>query len=80
MSLVCLLGTYGFKVMPFGFKKALSIFQRAVNAILHQFNSLNVICFLDQIIIGSRNFIDDLNTHWCLVEKIHTNRNLRNKR
>jgi Reverse transcriptase (RNA-dependent DNA polymerase) len=69
-SFVCPFGTYCFRVMPFGSKNAPSIFQRAIEAIVIKFHKENVFGYLDNIIIGSKNLKDHVDTLTRLISRL----------
>ena len=54
------LGVYCYTVMPFGLKNAGATYQRAMNAIFHEYICKTVKCYVDNIAVKSRNKGDHL--------------------
>jgi Reverse transcriptase (RNA-dependent DNA polymerase) len=52
-SFFCKYGTYCYRVMPFGLSVAPAFFQRMVNCVLQKFLGLEVVCYLDDILIST---------------------------
>ncbi|KAJ8652105.1 hypothetical protein O0I10_012295 [Lichtheimia ornata] len=68
---VCPYGTFTWNVMSFGLTSAPSTFQRAMNYILAPFIGRFVYCFIDDIIIFSRNLQDHLDHLKQVFEACH---------
>ena len=59
---------YQFKRLSFGLRNAPSAFQREMQAVLKNFDTKNVVVFIDDIMIASRNFEE----HLSLVSRVLT--------
>jgi len=55
-----LLGVYCYTVMPFGLKNARATYQRAMNTIFHNHLRKMVECYVDDIVVKSRDKNDHL--------------------
>jgi hypothetical protein len=58
-SFTCRYGTYQFNVMPFGLSNAPASFQRMMNKVFFKLLDQGVLCYLDDLLIYSR----DVETH-----------------
>ena len=54
------LGVYCYTVMPFGLKNAGATYQRAMNAIYHEYICKTIECYVDDIVVKSRDKGDHL--------------------
>ena len=58
-------GTYCYRVMPFGLKKAGATYQRATTTLFHDMMHRDVEVYVDDMIVKSRDGAD----HWATLER-----------
>ena len=62
---------FEYNVMPFGLTNAPTIFQYLMNDIFLEFLDEVVSCYLDDILVSSKNEKDDKNHVQLVLEKLH---------
>ena len=67
-------GHFEYNIIPFGLTNALAIFQHLMNDIFHEFLDDFVVCYLDDILIFSKDEKDHENHVQLVLEKLHTAR------
>ncbi len=65
-------GHFEYVVMPFGLINALAISQHLMNDVSHEYLDDFVVCYIDDILILSKNMDDVFNLFWTSLEKFTT--------
>ncbi len=65
-------GHFEYNVMPFGLTNALAIFQHLMNDVFRKFLDDFVVCYLDDILVFSKNEEEHINHVWLVLEKLRT--------
>uniref|UniRef100_A0A2D4LZD5 ribonuclease H n=1 Tax=Micrurus spixii TaxID=129469 RepID=A0A2D4LZD5_9SAUR len=66
----CPLGSYQFRVMPFGLQGAPAVFMQLINSILHGHLYCGVLVYLDDILIYTNNLEDHVHLARSVLRKL----------